>query len=157
MFQGDQFSSDKTRTGVLLGYFLRLLDCTNATEDEVSLSLSLSLSRLVVELRRAKHNVEWIEKAVGEIQKQAEIVTEVKRSHSAVIDNPLCLPLRATIGEARTFCKKHNINGILIETEPGSNILTGVLTRRDMPWQSTSDNLSVENFMTPLEKLKTAF
>ncbi len=90
------------------------------------------------------------------IQKQADIVTEVKRSHSAVIDNPLCLPLRATIGEARTFCKKHNINGILIETEPGSNILAGVLTRRDMPWQSTSDNLSVENFMTPLEKLKTA-
>ena len=44
------------------------------------------------------------------IQKQADIVKQVKRSHSAIIDNPLCLPLCATIGEARTFCKKHNIN-----------------------------------------------
>ncbi len=90
------------------------------------------------------------------IQKQADIVKQVKRSHSAIIDNPLCLPLCATIGEARTFCKKHNINGILVETEPGSNILAGVLTRRDMPWQDAFDNSSVKDFMTPFLKLKTA-
>ena len=69
------------------------------------------------------------------IEKQALTVERVKRSHSAIIENPLCLPLHATIGEARTFARQHNINGILIETTPGSNILAGVLTRRDIPWQ----------------------
>ena len=90
------------------------------------------------------------------IEKQAETVKRVKRSHSAIIDNPLCLPLCATIGEARTFCDKHNINGILIETLPGSNILAGVLTQRDMPWQVESDTDSVSDFMTPFSDVKTA-
>ena len=90
------------------------------------------------------------------IEKQAATVERVKRSHSAIIDNPLCLPLCATIGEARTFCSEHNINGILIETKPGSNNLAGVLTRRDMPWQIEFDSSSVENFMTPFTELTTA-
>ena len=90
------------------------------------------------------------------IEKQAGTVKQVKRSHSAVIDNPLCLPLCATIGEARTFCEKHNINGILIETFPGSNVLAGVLTQRDMPWQIESDTTSVSAFMTPFSAVKTA-
>ena len=90
------------------------------------------------------------------IEKQAETVESVKRSHSAIIENPLCLPLCATIGEARAFSRRHNINGILIETTPGSNVLAGVLTRRDIPWQEDFDQSPVEDFMTEFSKLKTA-
>ncbi len=90
------------------------------------------------------------------IERQSETVEMVKRSHSAIIENPLCLPLCATIGEARAFARQHNINGILIETTPGSNILAGVLTRRDIPWQTESDGHLVEEFMTAFAQLKTA-
>lgn len=90
------------------------------------------------------------------IEKQTVTVERVKRSHSAIIENPLRLPLHATIGEARAFARQHNINGILIETTPGSNILAGVLTRRDIPWQRESDQRPVEEFMTPFDELKTA-
>ena len=54
------------------------------------------------------------------IEKQVALVSRVKRSHSAVIENPLCLPITATVGEARLFARRHNINGILIETAEGS-------------------------------------
>ncbi len=90
------------------------------------------------------------------IDKQSETVESVKRSHSAIIENPLCLPLCATIGEARAFSRRHNINGILIETTPGSNVLAGVLTRRDIPWQEDFDQYPVKEFMTEFSKLKTA-
>ena len=90
------------------------------------------------------------------IERQCETVAGVKRSHSAVIEQPRTLPLGSTIGEARVFARRHKINGILIETAPGSAILAGVLTRRDIPWDRSHDNEAVENFMTPMAQLKTA-
>ena len=90
------------------------------------------------------------------IDRQAELVSRVKRSHSAVIENPLCLSVSATIGQARSFASRHNINGILIETRSGSGILAGVLTRRDIPWQKEADARPVSDFMTTFERLKTA-
>ena len=64
------------------------------------------------------------------IDKQVDIVAKVKRSHSTVIENPLCLPIGTTISQARTFARRHSINGILIETTAGSGTLAAVLTRR---------------------------
>ncbi len=89
------------------------------------------------------------------IERQCATVTEVKRSHSAVIEQPRTLPLDSTIGEARVFARRHKINGILIETASGSGILAGVLTRRDIPWDRALDIEKIERFMTPFEKLKT--
>ena len=90
------------------------------------------------------------------IERQCETGAGVKRSHSAVIENPRTLPIGATIGEARIFARRHKINGILIETAPGSAILAGVLTRRDIPWDRSHDHEIVERFMTPMAELKTA-
>jgi IMP dehydrogenase len=83
-------------------------------------------------------------------------VARVKRSHSAVIEHPRTLPAGSTIGEARAFARKYKINGILIENSPGSAILAGVLTRRDIPWDRSQDGEIVDRFMTPLAQLKTA-
>lgn len=67
VFQGNQFTSAKTRKGVLLGYILRWLDCTNASEAEVQ----LSLMRRLAELRFAEHRVEWIIETGRQAEKQA--------------------------------------------------------------------------------------
>ena len=90
------------------------------------------------------------------IEKQVDTVTKVKRSHSAVIEHPLCLPVGTTIAQARVFARRHNINGILIESHPGSGTLAGVLTRRDIPWDKTAEERRVEECMTPFERLQTS-
>ncbi len=87
------------------------------------------------------------------IERQARKVAQIKRSQSAVIKNPLCLPSGTTIQQARKFAKSHSITGILIETEPGSNILAGLLSQRDMPWNGDHDGEPVDRFMTPFDRL----
>jgi len=89
------------------------------------------------------------------ISAQAEAVGRVKRSHGHVVEKPLCLARGATIREARDFTSRHNITGILIEETSGSNVLAGLLSNRDMPWQAGHEEDRVEQFMTPLEKLIT--
>ncbi len=90
------------------------------------------------------------------IESQQQEVAQVKRSQSAVIESPLCLPLTATIGEARAFRSRHSITGILIETAHSSGILAGLLSNRDMPTDSQNDDRSVTEFMTPIDLLITA-
>ena len=89
------------------------------------------------------------------IDRQARKIEQVKRSQSAVIENPLCLPSDATIRKAKSFARKNEITGILIETESGSGILAGLLSGRDMPWTNEYDSRPVSEFMTPLDKLIT--
>lgn len=89
------------------------------------------------------------------IERQARKISDVKRSQSAVIEKPLRLPLGTSIRQAKIFARNNNITGILIETEAGSGVLAGLLTRRDIPWSDDSVGLPVEKFMTPYENLVT--
>jgi IMP dehydrogenase len=89
------------------------------------------------------------------IEKQAEQVASVKRSHSAVIEKPLCVPLRTSIADAIAFARRHNITGILVETSPGSGVLAGVLSNRDIPWMDGLRARTVDEFMTPFAALHT--
>ena len=89
------------------------------------------------------------------IDKQTAAVERVKRSHGAVIESPLCLPVSATIREARAFARRHSITGILIETTEGSGVLAGLLSHRDIPWSQGTEDRSVSDFMTPFERLHT--
>jgi IMP dehydrogenase len=79
----------------------------------------------------------------------------VKRSYGYMVEQPLSLPKDATIREAREFTRKHNITGILIEETRGSNVLAGLLSNRDMPWDAAADDRRVQEFMTPAERLIT--
>jgi len=90
------------------------------------------------------------------IADQAREVSQVKRSHSYIVEKPLCLPRSASIGEALRFTRKNNITGILIEREPGSYVLAGLLSNRDLPWSEGMENRPVEEFMTPVDRLITA-
>jgi IMP dehydrogenase len=89
------------------------------------------------------------------IEEQAEKVTSVKRSHSAVIEKPFCVPLGTSIGEAITFARQHHIKGILVETRQGTGILAGVLSNRDIPWMDGLTDRPVDEFMTPIDRLHT--
>jgi IMP dehydrogenase len=86
-------------------------------------------------------------------ERQAELVRRVKRSHSAVIENPLRVPRGVSIREAKTFARRHHITAILIEETPGSGILAGLLTNRDIPRRAELDEHPVDEFMTPFERL----
>ncbi len=90
------------------------------------------------------------------IPDQMREVNLVKRSHGYIVEKPLCLPRGATIREARVFTRKHNITGILIEQEPGSLRLAGLLSNRDMPWSDGMEERKVDEFMTPANHLITA-
>jgi IMP dehydrogenase len=90
------------------------------------------------------------------ISDQAREVAQVKRSHSYIVETPLCLPRRATLRDARIFARKHDITGILIEETPGSFRLAGLLSNRDMPWSDGMEDRRVDEFMTPADRLITA-
>jgi IMP dehydrogenase len=90
------------------------------------------------------------------IERQAERVARVKRTHGYVVEQPLSLPVGTTIREAREFTRQHNITGILIEERRGSNRLAGLLSNRDLPWVEALEDHRVEEFMTPVGRLVTA-
>lgn len=89
------------------------------------------------------------------VERQAEAVARVKRIHGAVISSPLCLPRGTPIRDARAFARANNVTGILIEEEPGSRVLAGLLSHRDMPWMEGFEGRPVDEFMTPFERLHT--
>jgi IMP dehydrogenase len=91
------------------------------------------------------------------IADQAREMMQVKRSHSYIVERPLCLPRGATIREARLFTRKNHITGILIEEQAGSCRLAGLLSNRDMPWSEEGmEDRRVDEFMTPADRLVTA-
>jgi IMP dehydrogenase len=88
------------------------------------------------------------------IETQVREVQGVKRSHGFVIEQPFTLPATARLREAREVMRRHRAS-LLIETEPGSGVLAGVLSARDLPWFDGHDDRSVAELMTPFEGLVT--
>lgn len=89
------------------------------------------------------------------IAEQARRVKYVKTRHSSVIEHPAILHRQTTILDAKNFMRKNEVSGILVEEEPESGMLAGVLSNRDMPSDSGSDSKPISEFMTPLKKLVT--
>jgi IMP dehydrogenase len=86
---------------------------------------------------------------------QAAEVARVKRTQGHVIDRPFCLARGSSVREARELARRHNVTGLLIEEAPGSGVLAGLLSNRDMPWSEAQDDRPVEEFMTPFARLVT--
>ena len=89
------------------------------------------------------------------IEEQAAQIRYVKSRHSYVIERPVLLPRTTTMGEARETIRAHKASGILIEDAPGSGILAGILSHRDMPLRDGSDGRPVSEFMTPAPRIVT--
>jgi len=88
------------------------------------------------------------------IDMQAAAVRAVKRSHGYVVEQPFTLPRATSLREARELMLQQGFSA-LIEESPGSGILAGLVTARDIPWFAVDDGRPVEEFMTPLERLCT--
>jgi len=87
------------------------------------------------------------------IARQAEQVRRVKRSESALIQDPFTLPPTATLADAKQLMRKHNIGGIpIVEAD---RRLVGILTNRDLRFERDF-TASVTTVMVPLARLVTA-
>lgn len=88
------------------------------------------------------------------IEAQAEQVRLVKRSESGMIVDPITLPEGATVKDARSLMKKHQIGGIPIVEE--DNTLIGIVTNRDLRFERYVDKklssiMTHENLVTARE------
>lgn len=72
------------------------------------------------------------------IERQAEEVDRVKRSESGMIQKPITLSPRQTVGEALDVMRKYSISGIPIVDQEN---LVGILTNRDLRFQPNLDLL----------------
>ncbi len=88
------------------------------------------------------------------IKAQADEVRRVKRVHGYVVEQPFTVPRTATLREARDIVAQHNTS-VLIEATPGSRLLIGLLSARDIPWFAGHDHRCVTEFMTPTHRLRT--
>ncbi len=79
------------------------------------------------------------------IEQQVEEVRRVKRSESAIIDNPLTLPPDARLKDARQVMLRHHVSGIPLAERDGT--LVGIVTHRDMLFE--------DDMETPLSELMT--
>jgi IMP dehydrogenase len=80
------------------------------------------------------------------IDEQADQVREVKRYESGMVINPLTINPDTTLAEVREIKARRKISGFPV-VEPGSGKLVGILTNRDMRFE-TDDRLRASSLMT---------
>ena len=88
------------------------------------------------------------------IEAQADEVRRVKRSHGYVVEQPFTVPRTAALKEVREIVSQHHTS-VLIEDTPGSGILVGLLSARDIPWFHDDEEREVGELMTPIDRLET--
>ncbi|MBS1627496.1 MAG: IMP dehydrogenase [Bacteroidetes bacterium] len=87
------------------------------------------------------------------IEQQAEQVRKVKRSESGLIIDPITLFPHSTIGDALRLMRENKIGGIPIVD--ANNTLVGILTNRDLRFETDNVKKKVSEVMTK-DKLITA-
>ncbi|MDE3235141.1 MAG: IMP dehydrogenase [Bacteroidota bacterium] len=87
------------------------------------------------------------------IERQADQVRRVKRSESGMIIDPITLNVDSTVGDALRLMKDNKIGGIPIVNE--AQMLVGILTNRDLRFESENKKKKVSEVMTK-ENLITA-
>ncbi len=87
------------------------------------------------------------------IDRQAHEIELVKRKQSIIIDDPYCINIAATLGDAWNLIEKTGVHSLLICDDQKK--LKGIITSRDMMF--AHDRMQkVSELMTPREKLVTA-
>lgn len=79
------------------------------------------------------------------IEERVRQVMEVKRADNALIENPITIPITATLSEAKKKMAEYKISSILITNKNGT--LAGILTSRDYRFKN-NDKLPVKKVMT---------
>ena len=99
------------------------------------------------------------------LEAQAEMVRKVKRSESGMIQDPITLPVTASVGDAEALMSEYHISGVPITAPDGQ--LLGIVTNRDLRFVTdqstpvrdvmTSDNLVTVPTGTRLEEAESIF
>ena len=87
------------------------------------------------------------------VEKQAAEVQRVKRAEGYMVDTPHSIPTTATVREAHTRLKDHNVSGLIVLDERGD--VAGLLTARDLMFADDVEQ-PVAEVMTPRTELITA-
>lgn len=87
------------------------------------------------------------------IEKQAQMVEQVKRSESFVVENPITIRPTATLHEAKAYMEETRVGGLVVTDEAGH--LMGILTERDMLFAPDLSK-NVEDVMTDRGRLVCA-
>ena len=85
------------------------------------------------------------------VAEQAEQVRKVKKFESGVVKDPITIQQNATIAELIELTSAHGISGVPVL---GGKDLVGIVTRRDLRFESNPEKL-VSEIMTPKDKLVT--
>lgn len=88
------------------------------------------------------------------IEDQARHVRLVKKFEAGMVRNPITVTPSVTVGELLALTKKHNISGVPVVADTGSNDLVGIVTSRDVRFETNLEQ-PVSNIMTPKDKLVT--
>jgi len=88
----------------------------------------------------------------GTIEEEVYEVKKVKKSTSYIIENPISITPRMTLGEAKTTMIRENVTSLLVMN---GEELVGILTHRDYLFEEDMTR-PVREVMTPKEKLVTA-
>ena len=83
---------------------------------------------------------------------QAQEVDKVKRSEHGIITHPISLPPDKTIRDAVALMDRYHISGVPI-TDPPTNRLLGILTHRDIRFETNYDRPIVDLMTTEKSRL----
>ncbi|MDP3658101.1 MAG: IMP dehydrogenase, partial [Brevundimonas sp.] len=81
------------------------------------------------------------------VEEQADMVREVKRYESGMVINPVTITPQTTLGEVRAIVAKKKISGFPV-VDPVSGKLVGILTNRDMRFDTDPNRKAVELMTT---------
>lgn len=88
----------------------------------------------------------------GTIEEQVEEVRKVKRSTSYVVEDPVTVSARATLGEAKELMTTKDVTSLIVMN---GEELMGILSHRDYVFESVLSR-PIRELMTPRERLITA-
>ena len=81
------------------------------------------------------------------VEEQADMVREVKRYESGMVINPVTITPQTTLGEIRAIVAKRKISGFPV-VDPETGKLVGILTNRDMRFDTDPNRKAVELMTT---------
>ena len=81
------------------------------------------------------------------VEEQADLVREVKRYESGMVINPVTITPQTTLGEIRAIVAKRKISGFPV-VDPGTGRLVGILTNRDMRFDTDPNRKAIELMTT---------
>ncbi|MBN1220189.1 MAG: IMP dehydrogenase [Anaerolineae bacterium] len=84
------------------------------------------------------------------IEAQARQVEQVKRAQGFVVEHPRSISQAASIAEAKTMMKQHDVGGLVVTN--GRDELVGLVTQRDILF-APDDSAPVGSVMTPPDQI----